>query len=111
MGMGIHYAYPLSEHTTFQIYFAPVGDPALGPVAFPHRASAAELPQAALSHHWQDSTHIANEVLTLGISHTKIKFEASGLYRSAPGENRWLIQSGPVHPFAARLWFFPSKHC
>ena len=44
---------------------APVGDPALGPVAYPHRASAMELPQAPLSHHLQDSTHIADDVVTL----------------------------------------------
>jgi hypothetical protein len=25
-------------------YFAPVGDPAIGPAAYPHRASAAEKP-------------------------------------------------------------------
>ena len=59
MGFGVHYARPLAENTMLQLYYAPVGDPALGPVAFPHRASAFELPQATLSHHWQDSTHIA----------------------------------------------------
>src|SRR5579864_3768112 len=36
MGLGVHYAHSLGEHTTLQLYFAPVGDPALGPVAFPH---------------------------------------------------------------------------
>src|SRR5579871_1930123 len=64
MGLGVHYAHGLGENTIVQFYVAPVGDPALGPVAFPHRASADELPQASLSHHWQDSTHVANEVIT-----------------------------------------------
>jgi hypothetical protein len=59
MGLGVHYAQALSVNTTLELYFAPVGDPALGPVAFPHRASALELPQAPLSHHWQDSMHAA----------------------------------------------------
>ncbi len=110
MGMGIHYAYPLSEHTTFQIYFAPVGDPALGPVAYPHRASAAELPQATLSHHWQDSTHIANEVLTVGVLHKKIRLEASGFYGTEPNENRWNIDYGPMNSWSTRLSVFPAKN-
>jgi hypothetical protein len=42
MALGFHYAYEIAEDTTFLAYFAPVGDPALGPVAFPHRASAGE---------------------------------------------------------------------
>ena len=69
MALGVQYAHPLGEGTMLQLYFAPVGDPALGPVAFPHRASASEMPQATIGHHWQDSTHIANEVITAGISH------------------------------------------
>ena len=40
MGLGFHYAHPVGENVMLQFYFAPVGDPALGPVAFPHRASA-----------------------------------------------------------------------
>jgi len=108
--LGFHYAHQLGPDTTVDAYFAPVGDPALGPVAFPHRASAFELPQATLSHHWQDSTHIANEVVTLGLSHKKIKLEASGFYGSEPNENRWNIDSGPINSWSARLWFFPSKN-
>src|SRR5207248_9424582 len=103
MGLGIQYARPLSEKTMFQIYFAPVGDPALGPVAFPHRASAMELPQATLGHHWQDSTHIANEVVTLGIAHKQFKLEASGFYGTEPNENRWNIDSGPINSWSTRL--------
>jgi hypothetical protein len=110
MSLGFHYAYQLSENTTLSAYFAPVGDPALGPVAFPHRASAMELPEAPISHHWQDSTHIADEVVTVGITHKKVRLEASGFYGSEPGENRWIIQTGPINSWATRLWFFPTKN-
>ncbi len=110
MGVGFHYAYQLGENTTADVYFAPVGDPALGPVAFPHRASAMELPQATISHHWQDASHIADEVLTVGISHQKVRLEASGFYGSEPGENRWIIQSGPINSWATRFWIFPTKN-
>jgi hypothetical protein len=104
MALGFYYAETLSRNTTLELYFAPVGDPALGPVAYPHRASAAELPEATLSHHWQDSTHIADEVITGRIAYKKIKLEASGFYGSEPGENRWTIGAGPINSWSARLW-------
>src|SRR5205807_3742180 len=110
MSLGLNYARPLGEHTILQAYFAPVGDPALGPVAFPHRASAGELPQAALGHHWQDSSHIANEVLTVGIMHRKVRLEASGFYGSEPNENRWNIDYGPINSWSTRLSVFPAKN-
>lgn len=110
MALGFHYTYALGEHTTLEAYAAPVGDPALGPVAFPHRASAAELPQAPISHHWQDSTHIADDVVTLGIRHQKVKLEASGFHGAEPGENRWTVQAGAIDSWSARAWFFPSEN-
>jgi hypothetical protein len=110
MGLGFRYARQLGEDTTFDAYFAPVGDPALGPVAYPHRASAMELPQAPISHHLQDSTHIADEVVTVGITHKMLKIEASGFYGSEPAENRWIIQTGPINSWSTRLWLFPTKN-
>jgi hypothetical protein len=110
MGLGIHYARPLTGKTMFQLYFAPVGDPALGPVAFPHRASAAELPQATLGHHWQDATHIANEVITAGISHGMFRLEASGFHGAEPDENRWNIDYGAIDSWSSRLSLAPSKN-
>lgn len=110
MGLGLHYAHAVGENTIVQVYFAPVGDPALGPVAFPHRASAAELPQATLSHHWQDSTHIANEVVTVGIMYKKVRLEGSGFYGTEPNENRWNIDYGPINSWSTRLSVFPTKN-
>jgi hypothetical protein len=110
MALGFHYAYELSESTTVDAYFAPVGDPALGPVAYPHRASAAELPQAAISHHLQDSSHISDDVVTVGVTHNKLRLEASGFHGAEPGENRWIIQQGRIDSWSTRLWYFPSKN-
>jgi hypothetical protein len=110
MGLGFHYAHELGENAMLELYFAPVGDPALGPVAYPHRTSAAELPEAPISHHWQDSTHISDEVVTVGVRYKKVKLEASGFYGSEPGENRWIIQTGPINSWSARLWFYPTKN-
>jgi hypothetical protein len=110
MGLGFHYAHPVAEHTMFQFYFAPVGDPALGPVAYPHRASAAELPEAPLSHHWQDSTHIADDVVTVAIKHRWVQLEASGFYGTEPGENRWTITQGAINSWSTRLSVLPAKN-
>jgi hypothetical protein len=110
MALGFHYAYEISENTTIDAYFAPVGDPALGPVAYPHRASAAELPQATISHHLQDSSHISDDVVTVGVTHKKLRLEASGFHGAEPGENRWIIQQGPIDSWSTRLWYFPTKN-
>ncbi|MBV9401748.1 MAG: hypothetical protein JO062_27475 [Bryobacterales bacterium] len=110
MALGVHYARQVSENLSIEGYVAPVGDPALGPVAYPHRASAMELPEAAISHHWMDSTHVADEVITAGLAYKKWKLEASGFYGAEPGENRWIIETGPINSWSSRLWFFPSKN-
>lgn len=54
---------PLAHDVAVTVAGAPVGEPSLGPVAFMHRASAAENPTAPLAHHMLDSTHIAMGVL------------------------------------------------
>jgi hypothetical protein len=110
MGLGFHYVRELGADTRLEVYFAPVGDPALGPVAYPHRASAAELPEAPISHHWQDSTHISDDVVTVGLAYRKLKLEASGFHGAEPGENRWIVQQGAIDSWSTRLWFFPAKN-
>jgi hypothetical protein len=110
MALGFQYARPLAPGSMISIYLAPVGDPALGPVAFPHRASAFELPQAPLSHHWQDSTHIADDVVTVTVRRNWLRFEASGFHGAEPGENRWVIEQGAIDSWSARLSAFPSRN-
>ena len=109
MGLGVHYAHRLSEHAMGHLYYAPVGDPALGPVAFPHRASAMELPQAPLGHHWQDSTHIAYNVATVGVQYRAVRLEASGFNGTEPGENRWMILDwGSMNSYSGRVSVSPG---
>lgn len=110
MSLGANYTHEVAAGTFLSVYAAPVGDPALGPVAYPHRASAAELPQAPISHHWQDSTHISDDVVTAGIAHTWFKLEASGFHGAEPGENRWTIQQGSLDSYSGRIWFLPTKN-
>ncbi len=108
MEIAVQYARPLSDRSMWNIYYAPVGDPALGPVAYPHRASAAELPQAPLGHHWEDSTHIAYNVVTTGITYRKVRIESSGFYGREPGENRWTIPFGAIDSWSTRFSYLPS---
>ncbi len=110
MELSLQYTRPLGEKTIFDLYLAPVGDPALGPVAFPHRVSASELPQAALSHHLQDSSHIADEVITAGIQHGMFRVEASGFHGAEPNENRWNIDYGAINSWATRLTLTPTPN-
>ena len=108
MSLGVHYARPVGNGAMLQFYYAPVGDPALGPVAYPHRASAAELPQATLGHHWQDSTHIAGNVATVAIKRAWFRLEASGFNGTEPGENRWRIPWGAMNSWSGRLSISPA---
>jgi len=110
MGLGAHYVLPVGEHTLLHFYYAAIGDPALGPVAFSHRASAAELPQATIGHHWQDSTHIAANVATVGVKYRWIRLEASGFHGAEPNENRWNIDWGRMDSYSARVSVLPSKN-
>ncbi len=110
MELSVQYARPVGEKGMLNVYYAPVGDAALGPVAFPHRASAMELPQATLAHHWQDATHIANNVVTAGITWDKVRLEASGFRGKEPNENRWNIDMGAMDSWSTRLSVFPTKN-
>ncbi len=110
MELSFQYARPLGEKTAWHLYLAPVGDPALGPVAYPHRISAAELPQATLSHHLQDSQHIVNEVVTTGITHGMFRLEASGFHGAEPNERRWNIDHGAIDSWAGRLTLTPARN-
>ncbi|MBS1835386.1 MAG: hypothetical protein JST65_21900 [Acidobacteria bacterium] len=111
MEFSVQYARQLGEKTYWNIYYAPVGEPALGPASFPHRASAMEIPQAVLGHHWQDSTHIANNVATAGITYRgKVRLEASGFRGREPDENRWNIDFGAMDSYSGRLTVFPNAN-
>jgi hypothetical protein len=101
------YDIKVSEDGLFSVYAAPVGDPALGPEAYPHRASASEDPLATLGHHLQDSTHISYEVVTLGFAYKLARIEVSGFHGREPGENRWTIATGAIDSWSTRLTVNP----
>lgn len=114
MELGALYDLPLGEHTLLSLYAAPVGDPAIGPTAYPHRLSASENPIAALGHHQEDSTHIAFNVLTGGLTYRAFRVEASGFHGAEPTEARWQLQPSPngVTPdsYSGRITWTPAAN-
>jgi hypothetical protein len=103
MELAALYDYKVADGTVLSLYAAPMGDPAMGPVAYPHRASASEDPIAPLGHHLQDSTHIAADVVTVGITHRKLRLEASGFHGREPDEFRWNLDSGKIDSWSTRV--------
>jgi hypothetical protein len=108
--ISVLYSVPLSKQVSWHIYGAPVGEPALGPVAFMHRGSAAEIPAAPLSHHLQDATHITAGVVTTGLTVWKVRGEVSVFNGREPDQVRETIDFGPLDSWSARLAVRPSKN-
>ena len=109
MELAALYDLRVGERTLVSFYGAPIGDPALGPTAYPHRASAAENPVGTLGHHQQDSTHVAADVVTLGVTHGMVRVEASGFHGREPDENRWNIDQGALDSWAMRVTVQPGS--
>jgi hypothetical protein len=99
---------PVSASTGFTLAGGPVGEPALGPVAFMHRASAADNPTAPLGHHAFDSTHIAFGVVTAAVDHGPWVVEGSVFNGREPDENRWDFDFGRLDSFSGRVWYRPN---
>lgn len=110
MELAALYDYKLSENTMLSCYAAPMGDPAMGPIAYPHRASASEDPIAPLGHHLQDSTHISADVVTAGLTYRSFRLEASGFHGTEPNEHRWEIDSGAIDSWSTRLTVNPGQN-
>ena len=104
------YTLPLSEKVFWELYGGPSAEPALGPVTYIHRASAAELPLAPLGHHLQDSTHTSFGVVTTGFVIDRVKLEASAFNGREPNEQRWSIQLGALDSWSGRAFVAPARN-
>lgn len=108
MELAGEYDRPLAGPLRLQLYGGLAGEPALGPVAYPHRISAMPNPLAPISHHWLDATHITFGVITAGISERRWKAEASIFNGREPDEQRWNLDFAPLDSISGRLWFAPT---
>jgi hypothetical protein len=108
MELAAVYERALGEDLALQLYGGPVGEPALGPVAFPHRISSFPNPIAPIGHHWLDSTHIAFGVATAGLYGRRWKAETSVFNGREPDTDRYDLDLDPLDSYAARLWLLPN---
>ncbi len=108
MELAVQYDRPLGKGVHVQLFGAPVGEPALGPVAFMHRISGLPNALAPMTHHWFDSTHITYGVLTGGLYGRRWKAEASVFNGREPDEDRTDFDFAAMDSWSGRLWFLPA---
>jgi hypothetical protein len=109
MELSASYSVPLSGSASAFLYAGLPGEPAFGPPAFMHRLSIMDSPEAPISHHWLDSTHIAFGVVTGGLVVGDVKLEASRFNGREPDQHRWNIETGPLDSTALRLSWNPTE--
>ena len=110
MEVAAMYDAPLSGGLRWQLYGGPAGEPALGPVAYPHRVSAMPNLLAPITHHWLDATHITFGVVTAGVYGARWKAEASAFNGREPDEERTDFDLAPLDSVSGRVWFLPTSN-
>jgi hypothetical protein len=91
------------------LYAGLPGEPAFGPPAFMHREAIMDSPEAPISHHWLDSTHISFGVVTGGVVLDRVKLEVSRFNGREPDQHRWDIETGKLDSSAVRLSWNPTN--
>ena len=109
MELAAAYDAPLAGGVRFQAYGGLAGEPALGPVAFPHRLSAMPNPLAPISHHWFDATHVTYGVVTGGLFGPHWKAEVSAFNGREPDEHRTNLDLDALDSWSTRLTFLPDS--
>jgi hypothetical protein len=108
MELSASYARPLTDSDSVFAYLGLPGEPAFGPPAFMHRMSAMDSPEAPITHHWLDSTHIVFGVATLGWVHDGFKLEASSFRGREPDQDRYDIERPEFDSWSVRGSWNPS---
>ena len=108
MEAAVLYTRPLAPNLGLQLYGGLAGEPALGPVAFPHRLSAMMNPVAPVSHHWLDATHITYGVFTGGLYGHRWKVEGSVFNGREPDEDRYDLDLAALDSYSGRVIFLPG---
>jgi len=109
-GLSVGYTQALSKKSDVFIYIGYPGEPALGSVAFMHRPSALNGPDAPISHHWNDGTHITFGVVTVGYRYDQFKIEASSFTGREPDEDRYNFDKPRFNSWSGRLSYNPSTN-
>jgi hypothetical protein len=93
MELSASYSVPVGERASWFVYAGYPGEPALGPNAFMHRASASE-----------------NTSVTTGFNYRWFKLEASVFNGREPDENRYDFEAHPWNSRSVRLQFAPNSN-
>jgi hypothetical protein len=101
---------PVGDAVTAFAYGGPVGEPALGPSAFMHRRSSKYNPEAPITHHWFDSTHITYGVVTGGLASRTLQVEASAFRGREPDERRFNIETPKLDSWSVRATWNPAPN-
>ena len=109
MELSASYALRLGEKSSAFVYAGLPGEPAFGPPAFMHRQSISVSPEAPITHHWLDSTHITFGVVTAGLVLDRVKLEASRFNGREPDQHRYNIETGPLDSTSLRLSWNPTR--
>ncbi|HEX4533561.1 MAG TPA: hypothetical protein VH000_04965, partial [Rhizomicrobium sp.] len=104
------YAHQLSNDSSVFLYAGYPGEPALGPTAFMHRASGMDIPDAPITHHWLDSTHITFGVVTAGFVQNDWKLEVSQFTGREPDQYRYGFDSPKLDSTSARISWNPDEN-
>lgn len=108
--LSVSYSQALSEKADVFVYLGYPGEPALGPVAFMHRPSAMDNPDAPISHHWVDATHVTFGVATIGVRYGDFKLEGSSFTGREPDENRYDFDKPRFDSWSGRLSYNPTEN-
>ncbi|HEV7659806.1 MAG TPA: hypothetical protein VGO55_08170 [Allosphingosinicella sp.] len=110
MELSASYSRDIGGDASLFVYAGLPGEPAFGPPAFMHRASIMASPEAPITHHWLDSTHISFGVVTAGFVLGDLKIEGSRFNGREPDHRRWNIETAPLDSTAVRLSWNPNAH-
>jgi hypothetical protein len=110
MELAAVYSLRFSKQNSFFAYFGYPGEPALGPTAYIHRFSAFFNPEAPITHHWLDSTHIDFGVATIGFIHDWLKIDMSIFTGREPDQHRWNFDHPKFDSYSARLSINPNEN-
>jgi hypothetical protein len=107
--LSVAYTQRVAKNTEISLSVGMPGEPALGPPVFMHRLSAMNNPDAPLSHHYSDATHITFGTATLGFRYKNVKLEGSIFTGREPDEHRYDFDKPKFDSYSVRLSVNPSK--
>ena len=106
--LSVSYSYRFTDKASAFVYAGLPGEPAFGPPAFMHRLSIMDSPEAPISHHWVDSMHITEGVVTGGFVYGGFKLETSGYKGREPNQYRYDIETPKLDSVAVRASYNPT---